>query len=108
MNDVVFIMLEAIVSVSVILVMRYVIPYLKMKLQSSIDETVLIKVLEAVKSVEQDPAFQNFLGREKKEEVICRIIAWANEHGINITYTQLSQLIETAVFTMKNEKEKNR
>lgn len=103
MNDVMFVVLECLVSIFVILLMRYVLPYLKMRLLGTIDEKVFEEILKAVKSVQQDPFFREQLGSIKKEEVITRVTAWANQHGISITQEQLSQLIETAVFTMKKE-----
>lgn len=101
MNDILFELLKAVISVSIVLVMRYAVPYLKYKLAETIDENVFKEVLKAVKSVQQDPKFN--LGTEKKEEVMIRITAWANTHGIKITQKQIAELIETAVFVMKNE-----
>ena len=40
MNEIMFTILEAVVSLAIILVMRYLIPYLKIKLKSLIDETL--------------------------------------------------------------------
>lgn len=102
MNEVVFTILEGIVAISIILIMRYAIPYLRIKLQSVIDITVWDAIVKEVKSVEQTMKGKG-LGIAKKEEVIVRITAWANNHGIAITQEQISQLIETAVFIMNNE-----
>lgn len=102
MNDVMFTILEGIVAISIILIMRYAIPYLRIKLQSVIDITVWDAIVKEVKSVEQTMKGKG-LGIAKKEEVIVRITAWANKHGIAITQEQISQLIETAVFIMNNE-----
>lgn len=101
MNDILFTVLEIIVAISMILVMRYLLPYLKMKLQGTIDDDVFNEIIKAVKSVEQDKKF--LLGPQKKEEVIVRITAWANNRGIRITQEQISHLIETAVWIMKYE-----
>ena len=97
-----FTILEGIVAVSTILIMRYVIPFLRIKLQSVIDVVVWGAIVKEVKSVEQTMKGKG-LGIAKKEEVIVRITAWANKHGIAITQEQISQLIETAVFIMNNE-----
>ena len=101
MNEVLFTVLEGLVILSVLITIRYAIPYFKYKLLELVDETVLNEVIKAVKSVEQDVAYT--LGFEKKEEVTARITKWAAGHGIKITQAQLSQLIETAVWIMKNE-----
>ena len=42
-------------------------------------------------------------GAAKKEEVIKFVTDWMMEHGVTITYDQLEQLIEAAVFNMKRE-----
>lgn len=101
MNDILFAILKGILSISIIVIMRYLLPYLKIKLTATIDDEILDKVIEAVKSVEQDKHFE--LGYEKKKEVIIRISTWAEKHGIEITEEQLSELIETAVWIMKYE-----
>ena len=106
MNDYTFLMLRGIVSISIILVMRYVMPYLKYKLTQIIDETTWNAIIKEVKSVEQTIKGAG-MGAAKKEEVIARITTWANEHNIKITEEQLSQLIETAVWIMNNEDKAN-
>ena len=106
MNDVTFTILQLIVSISMIIIMRYVIPYLKIKLTSVIDAEVWKQIKREVKSVEQTISGSK-MGVVKKEEVLVRITAWANAHGINITQDQLSQLIESAVWIMNNEDKKD-
>ena len=102
MSDVMFTVLEIIVSASMLIVMRYVVPYLKLWLTSKIDAEVWNQIVKEVKSVEQTIVGSK-LGTVKKEEVLVRITAWANTHGIKITQKQLSDLIEAAVWVMKNE-----
>lgn len=102
MNDVLYTIIQIIVAGSTVLIMRYVLPYLKLKLSRLISDNLFEEILKAVKSVQQDPVF--VLGKDKKDEVIVRITAWANNNGIRITQEQLSGLIEAAVFIMKNNK----
>lgn len=106
MNDVMFTILKAIISIATLLAMRYVLPYLRIKLQGKIDEELWKAILKEVKSVEQTitGSGQGFV---KKEEVLVRVTAWANKHGISITQEQLSQLIESAVWIMNNEDKVN-
>lgn len=106
MNDYTFLILRGIISISIILVMRYVLPYLKYKLAQIIDETTWNAIVKEVKSVEQTIKGSG-MGAVKKEEVISRITIWAIKHGIKITEEQLSQLIETAVWIMNNEDKAN-
>ena len=101
MNDFLYTIIQIIVAGSTLLLMRYVLPYLKIKLAKMVSDNLFDEILKAVKSVQQDPDF--ILGKDKKEEVLVRITAWANNNGIRITQKQLSELIETAVFIMKSE-----
>lgn len=106
MNDVIFSILQIIVSLSVLVIMRYVVPYLRIKVQSVIDKELWEAIVKEVKSVEQTIVGSK-QGIVKKEEVLLRMTAWANNHGIPITQEQLSQLIEAAVYIMNNEDKKN-
>lgn len=99
MNDVTFIILKLIVSISTIIIVRYIVPYLRLKVHSVIDDELWKEIVREVKSVQQTMTG----GVAKKEEVLVRVTAWANTHGISITQTQLSQLIEAAVYIMNNE-----
>lgn len=105
MNEVLFTVLEGLVTISILLLMRVVLPYLKVKLQAVVDEEVFKEIIKAVKSVEQDSDFIH--GADKKGEVITRITDWAIERGIKVNYEQVSQLVETAVWIMKNEGKKD-
>lgn len=102
MNNIIFTILQALISLAIILTMRYFIPWLKFKLRNAVDETVFNEISKMVKSVEQSIKGSG-LGKTKKEEVIVKITSWANQHGISITQEQLSDLIETAVWIMNNE-----
>ncbi|MBP3781765.1 MAG: phage holin [Butyrivibrio sp.] len=105
MNEIMFTILEAVVSLAIILVMRYLIPYLKIKLKSLIDETLWDAIVKAVKAAEQTIKGSK-QGVVKKEDVLVNVTAWAVKHGINITQEQLSRLIESAVWIMNNEDKK--
>lgn len=105
MNEVLFTVLEVIVALSLLLLMRVVLPYLKVKLHSIIGDELFKEIVKAVESVEQDKDFIH--GTDKKDEVIVRITDWAISNGINVTQKQISQLVETAVWIMKNEGNKD-
>lgn len=106
MSDFLFVILEIILIFISVLIVKVGIPYFKIKVQNFIDADIFDAVTKAVKSVQQDPIFKDQLGKVKKEEVIVRVSAWAIKRGLHITEEQISQLIETAVFVMKNEGEK--
>lgn len=103
MNEVMFTILEAITILCIMLAMRYVLPFLRVKLQSIMDEELWKAICKEVKSVEQTIKGSK-LGAVRKDEVIARVTAWAISKGIPITQKQLENLIETAVWVMKNEK----
>lgn len=106
MNDIVFAILQMVVIISTVLTMRYLLPYLRYKLNNIIDMTVWDAIVKAVKSVEESIKGSG-MGQIKKEEVIVRVSNWTISHGLNITREQLSQLIDTAVWIMKNEDKTN-
>ena len=105
MNDVMLTVFQVLIVVVGLLFTRFLIPYVKLKLTETVDEVLLKEIIKAVKSVEQDIVYT--LGPEKKNEVLLRITKWANDHNIMVTQTQISQLIETAVWIMKYEDKKN-
>lgn len=102
MNEILFTVIEGIVVIMLMLLMRYAVPYLKYKVLALTDQTIWEAIIREVKSVEQTMTGSG-QGSAKKEEVMSRIYLWAEKHGIRITRDQISQLIETAVFVLKNE-----
>lgn len=99
MNEVLYNLIQIVVIASMIIIMRYLVPFLRVRLQSVIDAEIWKMIVKEVKSVEQTMT----MGKVKKEEVIVRVTSWANNHGIKITQEQISNLIEAAVFVMKKE-----
>ena len=106
MQDIILSILEVLVMFFVLIIMRYVIPYCKMKLLDIIDETTWKIIKKEVRSVEQTIVGSN-KGIIKKEEVAIRVASWAHKHGINISETQISNLIEAAVYVMKHKREED-
>lgn len=106
MNNILFSLLEIIVMFSTLAVMRYLIPYFKIRLSKIIDEFTFAEILKEVKSVEQT-ILGSKQGTAKKEEVIIRITNFINKHGIKITQKQISDMIEAAVYVMKYERKKD-
>lgn len=105
MKDILFSILEVLVMFLTLVTMRYIIPFIKMKLSKTVDELVFEEILKEVKSVEQT-ILGNKQGTAKKEEVVIRITSFCHTHGITITQKQISDLIEAAVYIMKHESEK--
>lgn len=102
MNEVTFNILKIVVSVVSALVAVYLIPFIKAKTADVKYQKLLDMVEVAVRAAEQTIKGSG-QGAAKKEEVITFVTDWMMEHGVTITYDQLEQLIEAAVFNMKRE-----
>jgi len=103
MNEITFTILKIVVSICAALVTVYVVPYLKTLRQEKRYASLMDMVEIAVKAAEQtikEPG----QGDYKKAEVIAFVSDWMNDHGIKISKDELSQLIEAAVFAMKEER----
>jgi len=103
MNEITFTILKIVVSICAALVTVYVVPYLKTLRQDKRYASLMDMVEIAVKAAEQtikEPG----QGDYKKAEVIAFVSDWMNDHGIKISKDELSQLIEAAVFAMKEER----
>ena len=103
MNDVTFIILKLVVSVCAALVTVYLIPYIKTLRNDKRYASLLDAVEVAVRAAEQTFK-ESGQGARKKEEVLTFVREWMQSHGISISSYQLDQLIECAVYRMKQEK----
>lgn len=101
MNDITFNILKIVIAVASVLITTYLIPYIKTKTQDARYQKLLHIVEVAVKAAEQ--TIGGGQGKIKKEEVIAFVTDWMVNHGIMITQEELSQLIEAAVYGMKQE-----
>ena len=102
MNDITFDILKVVISICAALVTVYVIPYLKTLKEDRRYAQILEMVEVAVRAAEQTIKGAG-KGVEKKKEVENIIYAWLMEKGIEITPEQINQLIECAVYQMKQE-----
>ena len=101
MNDILFEVLKSTIIIVIILITRYLVPYLKMEVQTSKYAELVDWVEKAVKDAEQTIT-ESGKGDLKKQKVADFIIKYAIDKGVNITYEQVSVLIEAAVKTMKD------
>lgn len=100
MNEISFMFLKVVVAVCAALITAYVVPYLRALKNDTRYGMVIDMVTLAVKAAEQtfrEPG----KGAEKKAEVIRFVSGWLGDKGIEITEDELNQLIESAVFAMK-------
>lgn len=100
MDELTLTILKVIVSVCVALITAYVLPYIK-TLKDDARYAKVIEVVElAVRAAEQvirDPKSGNI----KKARVLKVVRKWLGEHNIDISEDEIDQLIESAVYAMK-------
>lgn len=102
MNELTFDILKIVVSVCAAIITVYAVPYLKTLKEDRRYAQTLNMVGVAVRAAEQTIKGSG-KGMEKKKEVENIIYAWLMEKGIEITPEQINQLIECAVYQLKQE-----
>lgn len=102
MNELTFDILKIVVSVCAAIITVYAVPYLKTLKEDRRYAQILEMVEVAVRAAEQTIKGAG-KGVEKKKEVENIIYAWLMEKGIEITPEQINQLIECAVYQLKQE-----
>lgn len=99
MSEITFSILKIVVSVCAALITAYAIPYIKTVSSDKKYKNLVDMVTVAVLAAEQTIGAGQ--GAIKKSEVIDFVTRWMEDHGIYISQEQLSQLIEAAVYQMK-------
>ncbi len=102
MDNVTMMILKLVISVCAALITAYAVPYLKTLKNDTRYERMLDMVALAVRAAEQTITGSG-QGAVKKAEVIKFVSEWLYGKGINITEDELDQLIEAAVYSMKQE-----
>ena len=100
MNDITFNILKIIFSICIALVTAYLIPYIKSMCEDARYKNLVDMVAVAVRAAEQTFR-ESGMGAQKKEEVLNFISEYMTTHGFSISSYQLDQLIECAVYQMK-------
>ena len=99
MNDVVFEILKAVLVLVIILIAKYLVPWIKLQ----VEHEWLLKWVElAVRSAEQT-VLGDKTGPEKKAIVTKFLKEQLQQKNISISDEQLNTLIEAAVYAMKQE-----
>lgn len=101
MQDAVMKIIEGVVCLATLVVMRYVIPWVKSHASEAQIQTAKLIIDAAVFAAQQ--TMKDELGTVKKASVKGRVLNELEEHGIYISEEQLNDLIEAAVKTMKIE-----
>ena len=102
MNDYMSIIVKIVVSVLLVIISRYLIPYLKTLYDDTKWKKFLDMVYDAVDAAEQiirEPKS----GAQKKEMVTKFIKEYLEKIGISVTEEELNILIEAAVKRMNNK-----
>lgn len=100
MDDLTFMILKAVMSFCVALITAWLIPYLDTLRNDKRFAKVIDMIALAVRAAEQtitDPKS----GKIKKEQVTQFIKEWLNKENIVMTDEEISELIESAVYSMK-------
>ena len=100
MNDIYFDILMVVYSICTALATIYIVPYLKHLCEDKKYKNLVDMVAVAVRAAEQTFR-QSGMGAQKKEEVLNFISEYMTTHGFSISSYQLDQLIECAVYQMK-------
>lgn len=103
MDELTFLILKVIASISVALITTFVIPLLKEKLDEAKYQKLLDIIDVAVRATEQAIGGSGN-GTEKKGEVIRYVTQYLDNNHIDISEDQLNQLIEAAVYSMNSAK----
>lgn len=103
MSEVTFAILKIVISVCAALVTAYVLPYIKTLREDTRYAGMLDMIGLAVKAAEQQITASG-QGAAKKARVLEFMREWLGDKGIDVSYDQLSELIEAAVFEMRQEK----
>lgn len=102
MNEILFDLLLCIISLLSILFAKYMIPYVKARIEES-EYANLLEIIDiAVRAMEQTLQ-KSGMGAEKKKRVIAFVSSWLKDKGVRISEDQLDKLIEAAVYNMKHE-----
>lgn len=102
MDEITFAILKIVVSVCAALVTAYIVPYIKSLREDATYARVLDIIDVAVRAAEQVIQGKG-QGALKKAEVVKFVSEWMERHGIGIMEDQLDQLIECAVYELKQE-----
>ena len=102
MDEFTMMILKVVISVCAALITYYVVPYIKALKEDARYQSVIEMIEIAVRAAEQVIRGEG-QGALKKAEVVKFVSEWLERNGIGIMEDQLDQLIEAAVYAMKQE-----
>ena len=102
MNDIIQNVIEIVIGVAVIIVVRYLIPYIKSKVKDTEYAAIYSIVEDAVKMAEQTMKAKG-AGAEKKATVLNVVKQIMAENSYQMSDEQLNNMIESIVYIMNKE-----
>ena len=97
MNETLFTIIKYAVGILVLVVFRYVIPFVKLKLENSKYADVLDFIEKCINAAESIYKTIPKSGEEKKAYVVTAVTEYINKKGIKLTEDQINILIEAIV-----------
>ena len=102
MSDIMLYLIKAVIVVSITIVMRYFIPWIREKIEASQYAWVAEGAATAVNAIQQTN--WNKTGSERKAKVVELLKALLIKKNIAISDAELDAIIEAAVWAMKQTK----
>lgn len=93
-------LLKIIIAICAAVLTAYIVPYISQLREDGRCKGVLDMAAMAVRVAEQTITGTG-KGRIKKETAVAIVSGWLKEHGVTMTEGQISDLIEAAVYGMK-------
>lgn len=102
MSDIMLDLIKAVIVVSIIIVMRYFVPWIREKIEVSQHAWIAEWAATAVNAIQQTD--WNKTGPERKAKVVELLKALLIKKNIAISDAELDAIIEAAVWAMKQTK----
>jgi hypothetical protein len=84
-----------------------VVAFLKAHAKANVFEFLRKRAFNAVAALEQDPTLAGLASEEKKQQAVIWLVIEANKLGIHLSEQEASNLVEEAVYLVKNVSLKN-
>ena len=104
MNEILFEVLKAVIIISIMVIVRYAVPWIKEYTELAKNQTLMSLITAAVQYAEQTIRKEAGSGAEKKSIVTKFLKEQLSAKNISITDEQLNALVESAVYAMNEAK----
>lgn len=105
MNDIIFEIIRSLMVIAIMVLVRYAVPYMKTKIKNSDLNWIYDWAVYAVEAAEQTITGSG-RGAFKKQTVKDFLTKVSKDAGITLSDAQIENLIESAVYAMKQEDSK--